>query len=175
MGSEKVDERIKPLVELLGLEESLIGVEIGVLQGAHAIKMIKNLDIETLHLVDPFKAYYADESNRHVKQDEMDSYKKIAKETLMEHENKVVWHYKYSVDAAKDFEDNSLDFVYIDGDHLYEMVKKDILSWLPKLKKGKLMIGHDYDLPAVKRAVDEFCKKNKIKLHGESWGWYFKK
>lgn len=42
------------------------------------------------------------------------------------------------------FEDKSLDLVYIDGDHTYEGVKKDIVNWLPKVKIGGYISGHDY-------------------------------
>jgi len=51
---------------------------------------------------------------------------------------------KISEDAATKFEDDSLDFVYIDGDHRPEFVKQDIELWLPKLKKGGIIAGHDY-------------------------------
>ena len=63
-----------------------------------------------------------------------------------------------SEEACKNFENDYLDFIFIDGDHSYEMVKKDINYWLPKLKKGKIIAGHDYyndDYTGVKKAVDE--------------------
>ena len=49
-----------------------------------------------------------------------------------------------SVEASKQFEDNSLDFVYIDAAHDYDNVRQDILTWLPKIKKGGHIGGHDY-------------------------------
>lgn len=60
-------------------------------------------------------------------------------------------------EVASQFEDNSVNFVFIDADHNYESVKKDILSWLPKMKKGGIMSGHDYfnNTCGVKQAVDE--------------------
>ena len=51
---------------------------------------------------------------------------------------------KSSVEASKDFEDGSLDLVYIDAAHDYDSVKQDILTWLPKIKKGGFIAGHDY-------------------------------
>ena len=51
---------------------------------------------------------------------------------------------KSSVEASKDFEDGSLDLVYIDAAHDYNSVKQDILTWLPKIKKGGFIAGHDY-------------------------------
>jgi hypothetical protein len=49
-----------------------------------------------------------------------------------------------SVDAAKLYEDNSLDFVFIDAAHGYEYVKADIIAWLPKVKSGGILAGDDY-------------------------------
>lgn len=49
-----------------------------------------------------------------------------------------------SVDAAKNYDDNSLDFVFVDGDHEYAACKEDIIAWLPKMKHGGILAGHDY-------------------------------
>lgn len=51
---------------------------------------------------------------------------------------------KDSSSAAADYDDKSLDFVFIDADHSYEGVKKDIIAWLPKVKPGGILAGHDY-------------------------------
>lgn len=50
----------------------------------------------------------------------------------------------YSWAAAAQFDDNSVDFVFIDADHRYESVVKDIDAWLPKIKKGGIISGHDF-------------------------------
>lgn len=66
-----------------------------------------------------------------------------------------------SLSAASKFRDKSLDFVFIDASHEYEDVKADILAWLPKVKVGGILAGHDYYVtgtdwhPGVKRAVNE--------------------
>jgi hypothetical protein len=60
-----------------------------------------------------------------------------------------------SVEASKRFEDGFVDFIFIDGNHQYEFVKKDIQSWLLKLKSGGVIAGHDWDWDDVKRAVKE--------------------
>ena len=49
-----------------------------------------------------------------------------------------------SVEAAKLYQDKSLDFVYIDASHEYEFIKEDIIAWLPKIKIGGYIGGHDY-------------------------------
>lgn len=49
-----------------------------------------------------------------------------------------------SVEAAKVFEDFSLDFVFIDAQHDFQSVRDDILAWLPKIKLGGVIAGHDY-------------------------------
>lgn len=61
-----------------------------------------------------------------------------------------------TTEAATQIEDGSLDFVFIDADHSYEGVKEDIKNWVPKLKSGGCLIGHDIDWPDVKKAVEEF-------------------
>lgn len=63
---------------------------------------------------------------------------------------------KTSIDAAKMYDDNSLDFVFIDGDHTYTGCKNDILAWLPKMKHGSVIAGHDYAWCSwVRNAVHE--------------------
>ena len=58
--------------------------------------------------------------------------------------------------AHRHFAEGSLDFVFIDGDHSYEGVKLDILNFLPKVRPGGLIAGHDYEhSPMFRKAVDE--------------------
>jgi predicted O-methyltransferase YrrM len=77
-----------------------------------------------------------------------------------------------SVEAANSFPDESLDFVFIDASHTYENVLQDIKAWLPKVKKGGIISGHDYfdydqvkegSYPGVRKAVDECFSQEQIK------------
>jgi hypothetical protein len=64
-----------------------------------------------------------------------------------------------SKDAAQQFENNSLDVIFIDMCHAYECVKEDIELWYPKLKNNGMMAGHDYfSWPGVPQAVNEKFK-----------------
>jgi hypothetical protein len=66
-----------------------------------------------------------------------------------------------TVDAARNVADASLDFVFIDADHSYEGVARDIDAWRSKVKPGGILCGHDYyhpRFPGVARAVDERVK-----------------
>ena len=69
-----------------------------------------------------------------------------------------------SHESANLFEDNSVDICFIDAGHSYEAVKKDIESWLPKIKKGGIMAGHDYWawLGVRKAVIDAFWDVDKI-------------
>ena len=60
-----------------------------------------------------------------------------------------------SVDAAAIYEDESLDFVFIDASHDYENVKADVTAWYPKVKVGGIISGHDFGHKPVADAVHE--------------------
>lgn len=69
---------------------------------------------------------------------------------------------KTSMDAVGDFEDGSLDFVYIDADHSCEAVLRDIVEWSKKVRNGGFVSGHDYfekEGFGVVRAVDIKAKE----------------
>lgn len=84
-----------------------------------------------------------------------------------------------SLEGSKLYQDNSLDFVFIDADHSYESVKNDIESWLPKVKKGGYISGDDYNWSTVRQAVDEkFGGKLQIiftNRDGEGTTWIYEK
>jgi len=84
-----------------------------------------------------------------------------------------------SVEASKTYEDNSLFFVFIDGNHTYESTKEDILSWLPKVKIGGYIGGHDFDneeWPGVRQAVEETVEVKNIGIYtGWTNSWLYHK
>jgi predicted O-methyltransferase YrrM len=63
------------------------------------------------------------------------------------------------------------DFVFIDADHSYPSVKADILAWVPKVCRGGILAGHDYDpaWPGVVQAVDEIFPLNRKRGPGSIW------
>lgn len=69
-------------------------------------------------------------------------------------------HKCLSIEAAKEFSDYSIDFLWIDAGHTYEDVMSDLIAWFPKLKLGGMIGGHDYtrDWPGVVKAVNNFFK-----------------
>ncbi|MCP3943387.1 MAG: class I SAM-dependent methyltransferase [Desulfobacteraceae bacterium] len=67
-----------------------------------------------------------------------------------------------SLSAAKIFKNNSCDLIFIDGDHSYEAVKRDIDSWFPKLRKGGLLCGHDCE-GRLSELDERLIKSNKDK------------
>lgn len=73
---------------------------------------------------------------------------------------KVIVNRKLSMEAAKDYPDGFADMVLIDADHEYESVREDIRAWMPKVRKGGFLCGHDYSEPneGVVKAVDELIQ-----------------
>jgi len=80
---------------------------------------------------------------------------------------------KTSFEASKDFEDKSLDLVYIDAAHDYQSVKNDILTWAPKVKVGGYLCGHDYVNDQILKAVKELYPNEKILTYSDS-SWCIK-
>ncbi len=83
-------------------------------------------------------------------------------------------HQRLSVDAAADFADQSLDFVFIDARHTYEATRQDLAAWWPKVKPGGLLAGHEYvHAPGVRAAVDAFVARHDLapafRLDRSSW------
>ena len=60
--------------------------------------------------------------------------------------------------ASADYEDGSLDFVFVDGDHTEEGVTKDLNNWYPKLKPNGVMAGDDFTIPEIINPVTDFFK-----------------
>lgn len=158
----------KPALRQLKGHNNLIGAEIGIGKGYHASFFLSELDIDFVYLIDPHMVYQ--DERMMVKLEKIREWEKKAHVNLDKHKHKIRWIKEKSADAVKLIADNSLDFVYIDGNHTYESVAEDISLYYPKVKKGGLFSGHDYDFKSVKRAVDEFISKENLKLHIEDMG-----
>jgi hypothetical protein len=75
----------------------------------------------------------------------------------------------FSYNIVSQYEDDSIDFLFIDGAHDYESVKKDLNDWYPKVKKNGIIAGHDYFFNGVKNAVNEFFGIENVVSEGTSW------
>jgi hypothetical protein len=76
---------------------------------------------------------------------------------------------KPSIEAAKDFKRQSVDAVFIDGDHRFEHVRADIAAWISVA--DHMLLGHDYDMPSVRDAVKtSLPKADIIELPDRVWG-----
>lgn len=159
------------------------GVEIGVFAGELSVELLQRQDME-LTMVDSWKSHgegvFKDSDDFHatLTQDSQDSYQMMATNaTEFAADRRTIFKME-SVDASKHFEDESLDFVFIDADHTYEGCKADLHAWYPKVKKGGVFSGHDYEIPQwpkfqVKKAVDEFLESKGLKIDlGDNYTWF---
>jgi len=116
-----------------------VGAEIGVHEGEFSEKLCKGgLNVSA---IDPWLLYSDYQRNQKL----MDCTYKDAKERLEKYDNCKIIR-KTSMEAIEDFEDDSLDFVYIDGNHWLKYAIEDIVEWTKKVKKGGVVAGHDYFL-----------------------------
>lgn len=98
-------------------------------------------------------------------------------EVFLENMKPVEGHYNpirmTSVEAAGLYENASLDFVFIDGDHTYEGVKADLIAWKDKIRPGGIIAGHDFSPGnSVDQAVKEILPNYFPAPSG--WCWFCK-
>ena len=97
-------------------------------------------------------------------QEDMDKYLKIAEENLEAYKDRYTLVKYSSAEAAAGFDDDTFDFVLIDGDHSYEGVKADLNAYYPKLKKGGHIFVHDCFRDEIVKAIHEYREENRIRI-----------
>lgn len=139
--------------------------ELGVLQGDFSAMILDIIKPDTLVLVDPYEIggdKYLDGLSTAYSTSE--DYIKVVEKFKEQIQSHKIWLEKmYSFDAAKLFEHHVFDFVYIDADHTYNAVKRDLKEWLPLVKDDGIICLHDYiELSnfGVIQAVDEFIEEH---------------
>lgn len=151
-----------------------IGAEIGVRTGDYSEILLKANGELHLYCIDPWCAYEEMGSLRKQR-----TYQEIATAKLAPYDVMIV--VKTSEDALRDFQDNYLDFVYIDGSHIFDNVMLDIIGWTKKVKPGGIVSGHDYFRHrsfGVMDAVDAYVKAHDLQLYVTKEAvpsWYFVK
>jgi len=197
----KFNNRIEMFQELLKKYPKGRGVEVGVFKGSFS-KELLDMWSGTLYMVDIWRQEdfdkYQDQSNHAFHSDAWS----ITMDNIREYESRAIMIRSDSFVASEIFANESLDFIYLDSNHAYEHVSKELDIWYSKLKPGGLFSGHDYlDLDwyndphyneqtkdlhiwsdtymgkfGVNPAVDEFCKKRgyNFNVTKEFLGtWYF--
>ena len=79
----------------------------------------------------------------------------------------------FSYNAYEKFKAESLDMVYVDGHHSYRACLEDVRTWLPKIKVGGVIAGHDYHLAEINRVVKMITKAipERKRYKDESWAF----
>ena len=149
----------RTLVESLNNENFKNCAEVGVRTGWFSKYILENTKMK-VYAVDPWEDN-AELSNAEAVFQE-------CKERLSSFGERCEMVKGYSPEISDKFENESLDFVYIDGLHDYESVKKDIAAWWEKIRSGGVLSGHDFNRfkwSGVVRAVEEFCQENDLKYY----------
>ncbi len=142
------------------------GCEVGVATGGHCLAILQNSNVEKLYAIDPYSPdYFIEFAAKGV----LDLYFLHVQARLAQFGERSEMIRLSSMDAAKLFQDNELDFVFIDADHTYEAAKEDIAAWYRKVRSGGIIGGDDYATtwPGVPKAVNEFFGALGLKLNLE--------
>lgn len=144
----------------------VVGCEIGVQQGINSESILKELNVRQLILIDSWDIAFDVEG---------ENYFNLVCSKFMG-ENRVNVCKCTSIKASKLIPDFSLDFVYIDANHEYQYVMEDLCAWVPKVKNGGIVAGHDIlNYIGVIRAIKQFCILQNVEFFVSPPDWYFVK
>lgn len=145
---------INQLINIMNLKGKFI--EIGVYKGEFSEYLLNNTNTEKLYLIDPYKNFniedYTDAINNH----DMEKNYQLALEKVSKFTNRFEFIKKTSDSAIELFADDSIDFVYIDGNHAYQYVYNDLENYWKKVKPGGILMGDDLILEAEDKEVYRF-------------------
>lgn len=126
----------------------------------------KKIEFHTMDLWDyemysgPEKIWYDESPEKKLYDDPLECFKHN-----IENVKDYVWYFKGdSKKLVENYADNSIDFLFIDGDHSPDGFRKDLELWYPKIKNGCVFSGHDYDHPGIRGNVQEFFKEPIVDL-----------
>jgi glycosyltransferase involved in cell wall biosynthesis/predicted O-methyltransferase YrrM len=158
------------LAEIINDNNLRKGIEVGVAFGTNSIYLLENTPIMKLISIDPYREFSTSQYNdgMNFEQKKHDVLFQIVQHRLASFGNRSELLRKTSIEASEHFEDEEFDFVYIDGNHSYESVKKDLEVWWLKIRPGGFLAGDDFchpNHPGVTKAVNEFAKEKEVIIH----------
>jgi hypothetical protein len=173
-----IRERARRKFMLESLPQNSVCAEVGVHLGDFSAVILQTLNPKELHLIDPWKhedsdaykqAWYGGVAQKG--QLEMDGrYQSALRRFAPEiSAGRVKVHRDFSGNALQKFPDEYFDWIYIDGNHLYEFIREDLRISFAKTKRGGFIAGDDYGEEGwwrggVTKAVDEFLKEKPVRL-----------
>jgi hypothetical protein len=164
--------------ELKNYPNGIRGIEIGVHQGANAYMLLTECsNIGKLTAIDPFLPYY--DVDHFVGQEYVESNYLATLENLSTFGDRCEVIRARSIDTNNRFDDESMDFVFIDGDHSIRGLLADLIAYEPKVKKGGIVAGHDYWIEDVRIALQAWVNMNKMDANtikfADNSCWYWTK
>lgn len=146
---------------ILHYADNGIGAEIGVYKGQTSRQILETTSTKMLYMIDQYRLNYDKSQTLYSKRGNPDAdYEFVRKYFSEKFPNRHTLIRKTSEQSGKEL-DVALDFIFIDANHTYEHVMKDLQIWVPKVRSGGLIIGHDWwsKFPGVITAVIEFVRK----------------
>ncbi len=164
------------LVNMIKKHNLKRGAEIGVAFGGQSLAILFKTAVEKLYSIDPYYHFSSDMYPDHLNYNQsiFNVLYYLVRKKLEPFGERSQLLRMTSVKAAQLVKEGELDFLYIDGNHEYEYVKLDILSWFDKVRPGGFIVGDDWQAEGVRRAVNEFFKGYVIHRKNRMW-WIQKK
>lgn len=174
------DFHISPLIHSIGLlGENLVGVEVGVYKAQSLLTILENCkNVKKIYGIDSYQPY-ADYLGHYYEIDKssIDGIRVVAYANILKSKKiqNIEIIEKDSHEAVNKFEDESIDFVFLDAYMNYDQAIQDLNDWYPKVKSGGLFCGDDYHSKIIQDAVNEFRLENNINnnlsVFKGTWAW----
>lgn len=149
-------------------DKPIVGVEIGVLGASGTVAMLNRMPNLKLYAIDPWEHIEGKPFEAERDQEYHDfNYQESVKRTAEFGDRAIL--IKMTSDAAFEWLPGMFDFVWIDGDHSEDQVRRDVQKWKTRVKSGGIIGGHDYQISYIAQIVKEELGEVQT---GEDFTWW---
>lgn len=153
-------------------DKDIVGAEIGVCLAATTELFMKNVpNIVKYYAIDNYPIY-VDWNGGDLNKERQKLIKEYAFNVLKPYSNKIEFIYEDSSSFSEKLQDETLDFIFIDGDHSYEGFIRDLKNYYCKVKKGGIVSGDDISISNIAKGLNDFFGENSSQVKTKNKIWY---
>lgn len=145
-----------PVIKQLALDDKtpIVGIEIGVASAWNIFNFLNNIPNVHIIGIDPYLPFY--DWNSYIGSDILEAQYQAALKNTEQFSERVLIVKDKSENVVDQYPDQSVDYIFVDGDHSSEAVYRDCVNYYNKVRSGGIFSGHDYGIPSVREGLERF-------------------